>query len=88
MPSEPSAEWIRIWYVVGLLAFVLAGVLAYGWYRHVSGRIEKDRTKLHEHATMLHVHEYKHEETHDRLTKVEEDVKELKDGKPTHGRRI
>lgn len=83
MPSEFQAAW----YVAGSIAFLIAGAGLWAWHRHVEVRLEKDRTKLHEHASMLHVHEYKHEETHDRLTKVEEDVKELKETKPNHGRR-
>lgn len=58
---------MREWWPLGVVA---AGIVAVGaaWFtRWVTGRIEKDRTKLHEHATKLQLHEYRLDEHDEQL---------------------
>lgn len=77
MPNEPSA----VWWPIAVIAVAIVGIGAVWFTRWVTERLDRDRSKIHDHGGMLQLHEH-------RLTAVEDDVKELKDGKPTnHGRR-
>ncbi len=78
-PSEPRAEW----YPILLIAFAVAGTLVWGWYRYVMGRLDKDRSKLHEHAGQMQLHGYRLDEHGERIAEVERGVHDLKEkGKP------
>lgn len=66
MPGEPSAYW---WPV----AVIAVGIVCVGavWFtRFVVDRLDKDRSKLHEHAGKLQMHEFK-------IAEHDEDLKAL-----------
>lgn len=70
MPTEANVYWWPLLWVSG----GIVGVGAVWFTRWVISRLEKDRTKLHQHGTALTVHEFK-------ITELREDVDDLKEGK-------
>lgn len=55
MPTEPSPYW----WPLAVTATAIVGIGAVWFTQWVIGRLEKDRTKLHDHATKIQLHEYR-----------------------------
>jgi hypothetical protein len=63
---------MREWWPIAVLAVAIVGIGAVWFTRWVIERLEKDRSKLHDHAGKIQIHEL-------RIDEHEDAIKALKD---------
>ena len=75
MPSEISLYW---WGPVAVIAVAIVAIGAVWFTRWVTDRLDKDRSRIHQHDTVLTTLTLKDDEHERRLDDHEADIKDLK----------